>query len=128
MSKKTKPHAALNIILNVTNYSVRIYPGQSSNPPVDYAGKDLGYMILNGESTPAGLGFWIHFFPDGTNLPTPSYDEAEHSVQLSMNWCQFSSVMTLLSTSPSVQAIYTEDQNGVPWADVEGQFKLVGTE
>lgn len=114
----------INIVLNVRNYSVRIYPGQLSSPPDNYAGKDLGYIILSGDSTPAGLSYWIHFLPDGTNLPPANFDELEHSVQMSMNWCQFGNVMTLLATADSVHGIYNET-NGVPWADVEGQFGSV---
>ena len=126
MKKKNHNKANVNIVLNVKQFSVRIYPAKSSKPTRKYAGNDLGYMILSGDSTPPGLQFRIHYYADGTPLPPTNYNAEEKAVLMSMNWCQFGDMMNLLKTSRSVQGIYT-GTDGVPWADVEGQFDLVQT-
>src|SRR5437016_792778 len=89
-----------NYQLEVRGYSVRIYPGQSSNPPANIAGKDMGYVILEGDGTP----FVIHFLPDGSGLPQPSYNPGQKFVQMCMNWCQLEGLLTLLEKANSVQA------------------------
>jgi hypothetical protein len=107
----------VNYNLEVKAYSVRVYPSRSSVPPSNYAGTDLGYIILLGD----GTKFVIHFIPDGANLPPPAYNVSEGFVELCMNWCQFQGLLTVLEKADSVQGIFFVDENG-PWADVEGQY------
>jgi hypothetical protein len=116
-AKTKRKSEGSNYQLEVHSYSVRIYPGQSSNPPASISGKDLGYVILEGDGTP----FVIHFLPDGSGLPQPGYNAGFKFVEMCMNWCQLAGLMTLLEKANSVQA-YLSITNGVPWADVEGQF------
>jgi hypothetical protein len=101
--------------LEVLTYSVRIHPGQSSNPPSSVAGKSMGYVILEGTGTP----FLIQFLPDGSNLQQTSYNAGLKAVEMSMNWCQLNGLMHLLESANSVQACYDESDG---FADVEGQF------
>lgn len=109
---KTNEHS-----LEVQNYSVRIYPGRSSNAPTNISGMAMGYVIL------AGKGTLVHIeiLPDGSKLPKPAYDPVKDSIEMCMNWCQLEGLMNLLQQADSVQAYYFEDGEG-PWADVEGQF------
>lgn len=114
--------------MNVTSYSVRVYPGQYGLPPADgnYAGTDLGYMILMGPVSvqPSSITvkqFFIHFVPDGLKIPKGGYSAAEQAIEVVMNWSQFGPLLKLLKTADSVQA-YWSSAGGISWADVEGQF------
>jgi len=111
------PERTANYNLDVKTYSVRVYPNRSSLPPANYAGSDLGYVILDGD----GTKFVVHFLPDGANPPPPAYNAGQGFVELCMNWCQFQGILTLLAGADSVQGIFFIDENG-PWADVEGQY------
>jgi hypothetical protein len=111
-TSKANPHS-----LVVHTYSVRIYPGRSSNATADVSGKALGYIILRGEGTP----FTIQFFPDGSSIPRPVFNTHDGTVDLCMNWCQLEELLIVLKQADSVQGNYFEDAEG-PWADVEGQF------
>ena len=103
--------------LQVRNYSIRVYPGHSSNATGDISGKALGYIILAGQ----GTQFNLQFLPDGSTLPRPVMNSQDNTVDLCMNWCQFEGVVKLLKEADSVQAYYSEDAEG-SWADVEGQY------
>ena len=118
----------ISIVLNVISYSVRVYPGRSSVAPQssNYAGTDLGYMILMGTAatTPPNLqvsSFFVHFVPDGLTFPVGGYAPREQAVEIAMNWSQFHPLLNLLKTATSVQAIFSLS-GGLAWADVEGQF------
>jgi hypothetical protein len=119
--RKTSTPPDMNLVLNVTKYSARIYPGQSSDPPDDLSGTALGYVILAGDASAKGLQFVISFFPNGSNLQQSNFDAGANAVQMEMNWCQFEPLMNLLAAAFSAQALFSLT-NGIPWSDVEGQY------
>ena len=126
-SKRKKEQDSVGILLQVTEYSVRICTGRSSIPSANYAGTDLGYVTLEGKcKEQPGVHFEIHVLPDGSAMPASSYDPKGNVVMMYLNWSQFPSLLALLSgvSTGSVQGVFTEEDGAVTQSDIEGTFTI----
>ena len=119
LEERTTP---AKISISVTNYSVVMYSGRSDQAG-NYAGADLGYVILRGAGGVPGLEFHVHFVPDGISLASASYDGATKVVEMYMNWSQFVPLQSLLRSGTGVTASF-DNTVGPTYEAIEGSFSV----
>jgi hypothetical protein len=122
--KKTDVDVAWTITIRNFYLSMYSLGGPSGVPPPsgDLNGCNLAYMTLRGDAattdTPAGLVFYVYFYPDGSNLRDPSQSAVGGmpTVGLDMNISQLDGLVASLRGAKDCTANYTFNATSTPQA------------